>query len=247
MMDYMAEHSIVEYQFSTKSRCEMLKSTKVLGVFEVDENKNDLVDISKIDTRFKSKEVLFFSSKSGGGVNFPRPSKVYEATKRDHANDITSYIKNLKEDKLVLIDAGNRYTLTIMSLLADFAKEHSKNVVCISIQPAKYDPKYMKESFALDWEDLKQRVDQSIIYDIDTTCMEIGKEMGLNQYIKFRTMVHFRNIIKKLKYCDENMYTNSIVLKVSELRKCSKATKIPKFKTFIRHIKSLYKEMTAKV
>ena len=196
MMNYLAKHSIMELTFPKLAKC-LTADTKILTAIEITTEDKLLVDVTQLGMEIKTAEVFYFQSYTGGGVNFPPMSNVYKITLQDYADEIRRYLQNLQQNHLILLHTKGRYTIVMLEVLSQVAKEVGKKISVFAIEAFEYEGAYRK-MFPQVWQHINHMSDHAMLYESEKMLSHFHKEISIKEIDKKTTEVLFYNFYNNI-------------------------------------------------
>lgn len=191
MMNYRAYYNIVKSPFGKEGFSD---SVLVIGVLNHPDILYYEMDLSFIYANEKPSMTL--CSRLGGGIGYPSVDSVKKIMWEDHMQSVETFISAIEEKEIVFYDDGDLYALTMMALLAFYAKKHKKYVTCISAPPFQFEGRKRNKTFLKQWEEVEAIADKNLYFDLSGS-----DNTSIKEAFKAK---HYAMIEEVKKYMDMN-------------------------------------------
>ena len=182
-MNYRADIHIVLFEFKDMNN----KNIAMIGV--VEEDIFNGLTIKELLKLVKVNKHISFQSLLGGGAGFPSPIKAEAVFKEEHLIALSNFIDNIQQEHIILANSIERYSLVMMSVLSELAKEKEKQIISILSKPAAFMGKRTIKIYEYFLEKITASSKKVIIITSETIMDATGANSSLTIYYRHRDML----------------------------------------------------------
>ncbi len=195
-MNYVVKYSIANCVFGYMNEAQLKVDTAYIGIFSLSEKGMYEIDFGAIDFTASITGAITIRSELGGGIGFPQREGVLEILQNDHGDLAKAFIDTIAQENIVLFDDGERYTPVMMEMILKILKEAGKNVIAVSIEPARFEGRNRRRVFDASWNEIGSMTDEAILLPLIDESKSISEIHYLQRYETLKTIA---NLWKKVE------------------------------------------------
>ena len=196
-MNYRADIHIVLFEFKDDNVNN--KNFTMIGIVEEYDFRGltdkELLKLVKVHKHISLQSFL------GGGVSFPSQIKSEAIFKEEHLIALTDFIDTIPQEHIVLLNSMERYSLAMLSVICELAKEREKKVTSILSKPPEFMGKRTVQNYEYFAEKITAHSKKVIIVTSENIFDAAGEKCSMSAYYRYRDIL----VIDRLKELISNV------------------------------------------